>query len=354
MLRELYSILDTRFYLLIIILILLLSGCGGDDQRIYGAGATFPYPVYDRWGEKYNELTGTELIYDAVGSSKGVQSIKDGVVDFGASDAPLQLQELEQEGLIQFPMVIGGVVPVINLPGVGANQLQLTGEVLALIYLGEITQWNDPAIITVNEGLQLPEKEITVVHRSEGSGTSWIFTNYLSQVSSQWQDQIGIGKSVIWPVGVGGEGNGGVAALVGRIEGAIGYVEYSYSVSNDMTSIKMENKNGQVVKPAIYTFQAAAANAEWAAAPGFYMLLTNQPGPESWPIAGASFILIHKTQDDLQKAKAMLNYFSWCYHNGDDIASELHYIPMPSNVIELVEQLWRQTVRTTSQATVWE
>ncbi len=309
-----------------------------------GAGATFPYPVYSQWAYLYEKDTGVRLNYQSIGSGGGIKQIQAKTVDFGASDAPLKPEELAEAGLIQFPMVMGGVVPVVNLEGIGQGQLRLSPELLADIYLGEITKWNDDRIRAENPGLQLPDKAVTVVHRSDGSGTTWIFTNYLSKVSSDWKEKVGNAKAVQWPTGVGGKGNEGVAAYVQRIKGSVGYVEYAYALQNKMAHALLKNRAGNYVAPTSETFQAAAANADWAGAPGYYMVLTDQPGEQSWPITGASFILVHESQKNPETARAMLEFFDWCYRNGDETALKLHYVPMPDNVVEMVEDTWAKKV----------
>jgi phosphate transport system substrate-binding protein len=316
-----------------------------EEIMIHGAGATFPYPVYSQWAYKYNKLTGVKLNYQSIGSGGGIAQIKARTVDFGASDAPLKPEELDEHGLFQFPMVIGGVVPVINVPEVASGKLRLTPQTLAGMFLGRITKWNDPAIKQTNPGLDLPDKAITVVHRADGSGTTWIFTDYLSKVSEEWKQKVGSGKAVAWPVGVGGKGNEGVASYVQRIPGAIGYVEYAYALQNNMTHALLKNRAGQYVAPTMETFQAAAANADWKNAPGYYVVLTDQPGEDSWPITGASFILMYKNQEDAGQAKATLSFFEWCYKHGQDIAEKLHYVPIPMNVGGLVEESWREEVK---------
>jgi phosphate transport system substrate-binding protein len=323
------------------------------QATINGAGASFPYPVYSQWAYKYNQLTGLKLNYQSIGSGGGIAQIKAKTVDFGASDAPLEVKELDAAGLIQFPLVMGGVVPVINLKGVKSGDLKLTPELLSGIFLGTITKWNDQKIAAVNPGLSLSSTAITVVHRSDGSGTTWIFTNYLDKISPEWHKKVGVEKSVSWPVGVGGKGNEGIAAYVQRINGSIGYVEYAYALQNKLPHVLMKNKAGAFVAPTIDTFQSAAANADWTAAPGFYMVLTDQPGEKSWPITGASFILIHKQQQDAAKALAMLTFFDWCFNHGSDIASQLHYVPMPANVVTLVEAAWKTQIAAGSTP-VWK
>jgi phosphate transport system substrate-binding protein len=323
-------------------MVLALAGTVAAQQAtINGAGATFPYPIYAKWAYLYEQAAHVKVNYQSIGSGGGIAQIKARTVDFGGSDAPLSPGDLNRAGLIQFPMVIGGVVPIINLPGITAGQIKLTPEVLASIFLGAITKWDDPAIKALNPGVNLPAKAITVVHRADGSGTSWVITNYLTKVSPAWKARVGFATSVEWPVGVGGKGNEGVAAYVRRIQGAIGYVEYAYAIQNRIAYAQMKNRAGKFVSPDIATFQAAAANADWANAPGFYMVLTDQPGDNSWPITGATFILVHKAQNDAARAKAMLTFFDWCYTNGDAEAEKLHYIPMPRSVVTLVQAKWK-------------
>ena len=321
--------------------------------EISGAGATFPYPVYAKWAEAYNQSAGVKMNYQSIGSGGGIKQITAKTVDFGASDAPLTAEQLNKEGLLQFPMVMGGVVPVVNLEGIEAGQLKLSAKVLADIYLGKIEKWNDSAITSLNPGLSLPGKAITVVHRSDGSGTTWIYTNYLSKVSPEWKSSVGNDKAVSWPVGVGGKGNEGVASYVSRIKGTIGYVEYAYALQNKMASVKLENHDGKYVDPTSAAFQAAAANADWSNAPGFYMVLTDQPGAGSWPITGATFILMHKQQAKPEVAKAVLGFFAWAYQNGDDMASALDYVPMPDSVVGLVEKNWQQEIKGSDGSAVW-
>ncbi len=331
----------------------VLKGGGGSGITINGAGATFPYPVYAKWASRYNELEGVRVNYQSIGSGGGVQQIKAGTVDFGASDAPLAADELDKSGLIQFPMVMGGVVPVVNIDGVKPGDLKLTPEALSGIYLGRIKTWSDPAIAKENQGLSLPNKAITVVHRADGSGTTWIFTNYLDKVSSDWHSKVGFGKAVDWPIGVGGKGNEGVSAYVQRIDGSIGYVEYAYAIQNRMAHAKLRNRAGSFVDPSAATFQAAAAGADWKSAPGYYVVLTDEPGKDSWPITGASYIIIHKKQKSAKTAKAMLGFFDWSYEHGQEMAKALNYVPMPDNVVNLVEARWKQEV-TAGGKSVWQ
>jgi len=312
--------------------------------EISGAGATFPYPIYAKWAEAYKEKTGMALNYQSIGSGGGIKQIEAKTVDFGASDMPLEPDVLEKAGLQQFPMVMGGVVPVINLAGIKPGEMKLDGKVLAGMYLGTITKWNDPAIAALNPGVTLPDKAIATVHRSDGSGTNFIFTHYLSSIDPEFKAKIGENTSVEFPGGLGGKGNEGVAALAGRTDGAIGYVEYAYALQNKMTYALLKNKDGDFVAPDSKAFQAAAANADWAKAPGFYLLLTGQPGKDSWPITGATFILMHHNQEKPETAREVLNFFDWAYHNGGQMAEQLDYVPMPANVVSLVEGSWKTIV----------
>jgi phosphate transport system substrate-binding protein len=320
---------------------------------ISGAGATFPYPIYAKWAEAYRAKTNIGLNYQSIGSGGGIKQIEAKTVDFGASDKPLEPKDLEANGLMQFPMIMGGVVPVVNVPGIGPGQLKLNGPVLADIYLGKIKKWNEPAVAKLNPGVKLPDKEISVVHRSDGSGTTFIFTHFLSEVSPEWKQKVGEDASVSWPTGVGGKGNEGVASYAGRIPGAIGYVEYAYALQNKLAFTLLQNKAGQFVKPSDESFQAAAASADWAKAPGFYLLLTNQAGAKSWPITGASFILMHKSQQNPQTAREVLKFFDWAYHNGKQMATQLDYVPMPDGVINLVQKAWASEIKGADGKAVW-
>ena len=333
--------------------ILLLVGCGQDSSRIDGAGATFPYPVYSKWANEFKQVSGVQINYQPIGSGGGVQQIKAKTVDFGASDAPLKAEELDKAGLMQFPMVIGGVVLVVNVEGVKPGELRLTPEILAGIYLGKLTKWSDPAIAAENQSLELPDKDITVVNRADGSGTTWIFTNYLDTVSEQWHNAVGFGKAVQWPTGVGAKGNNGVASQVQELDNSIGYVEYAFALENDMTYVALKNKAGNYVEPTIESFQAAAQSADWKNAPGYYVVLTNQPGDGSWPMTGASYIIIYKDQSDETVAANMLKFFDWCYNHGDDTARQLHYVPMPEDVVEQVQEKWRREITSHGKA-VWQ
>lgn len=317
----------------------LVSGAFAAD--ITGAGATFPYPLYAKWAEAYQQATGIGLNYQSIGSGGGIKQIKEKTVDFGASDKPLMADELEKDGLLQFPTVMGGVVPVLNLRDIKPGAIRLSGEILADIYLGNITTWNDPHIAQLNKDVTLPSQGITVVHRADGSGTTFIFTNYLSKMSPEWKSKVGNDASVSWPTGVGGKGNEGVASYVQRIAGSIGYVEYAYALQNNMTYAMLQNRAGAFVKPDAKSFQAAAAHADWAKAPGFYEILTNEPGQDSWPITGATFILMHKQQAKPADAKHVLDFFAWAYTHGDQMAESLDYIPMPQKVVQLIYQEWK-------------
>ena len=319
-----------------------------------GAGATFPYPIYAKWAEAYKAKTGARMNYQSIGSGGGIKQIIAKTVDFGASDMPLKPEDLAKEGLMQFPAVMGGVVPVINVPGVEPGALKLDGAVLAEIFLGNITKWNDAAIVALNPGVKLPDSVITVVHRSDGSGTTFIFTNYLSKVSSNWKTAVGEGSAVSWKAGTGGKGNEGVASYVQRIKHSIGYVEYAYALQNKMTYTQLKNRDGQYVSPNDSSFKAAAAGADWENAPGFYELLTDEPGKASWPITGATFILMHKVQDKPESAKAVLSFFDWAYSNGSEMANELDYVPMPEKVQKLVRAAWKKEIKDAAGNAMWK
>ena len=321
---------------------------------ISGAGATFPYPIYAKWAEAYKAKTGIGLNYQSIGSGGGIKQIKSKTVDFGASDMPLEVKDLDAAGLVQFPMVMGGVVPVINVKGIQSGQLKLDGTVLADIYMDKIKKWNDKAIAALNPSVSLPDQAIAVVHRSDGSGTTFIFADYLSKVSPEWKAKVGANTSVEWPIGLGGKGNEGVAALTGRTDGAIGYVEYAYVKQNkNLVYALMKNKDGQFVRPESASFQAAASNADWAHAPGYHLLLTDQPGKDSWPISGATFILIYKKQDKPEIAKQVLDFFAWAYKSGGALAEGLDYVPMPGKVVDLVEDTWKQSIKGANGQPVW-
>ena len=309
-------------------------------QEVTGAGATFPAPLYAKWASDYNKSTGIRINYQSVGSGAGLRQIEAKTVDFGASDAPLKDDELTKKGLVQFPTVIGGVIPVVNIKGINPGQLKLNGQVLGDIFLGKITKWSDPAIKALNPTLPLPDAAISPVRRADGSGTSFIFTNYLSKVNPEWKTKVGEGTAVNWPTGAGGKGNEGVAAFVGRLPNSIGYVEYAYVKQNKMTFAVMQNSAGNFVAPDDAAFKAAAAGADWAKS--FYQILTDQPGAQSWPITGATFILMQKVQDKPAQATATLKFFDWAYKNGDKTADDLDYVPMPAAVKTQIEKAWAE------------
>lgn len=307
-------------------------------QDVTGAGATFPAPLYAKWAADYHKASGAKINYQSVGSGAGIKQIEAKTVDFGASDMPLKDDDLKAKGLVQFPTVIGGVVPVVNIKGISPGQLKLNGQVLGDIYLGKITKWSDGAIKALNPGLALPDDAIAPVRRADGSGTSFIFTNYLSKVNADWKSKVGEGTAVNWPVGAGGKGNEGVAAFVGRLPNSIGYVEYAYVKQNKMAYAQMQNSAGSYVAPDDTAFKAAAAGADWAKS--FYQILTNQPGKEAWPITGATFILMQKTQDKPAQATSTLKFFDWAYKNGDKTADDLDYVPMPDSVKAIIGKSW--------------
>ena len=312
---------------------------------ISGAGATFPYPIYAKWADAYKKETGNGLNYQSIGSGGGIKQITSKTVTFGASDMPLKPEDLEKNGLVQFPTVIGGDIPVVNLPEIKSTDLKLDGPTLAKIFLGEIKTWNDPAIHKLNPSAKLPSLPIVVVHRSDGSGTTFIWTDYLSKVSADWKSKVGANTSVEWPAGIGAKGNEGVAQNVANTKGSIGYVEYAYAKQNNMTTVSMINKDGKTVAPSAKAFQAAAANADWEKSPGFYVILTDQSGPESWPIAGATFILIHKQPQDPAAAAEALKYFSWAYAKGGKMAEDLDYVPMPTKVVSAIQKVWTAQIK---------
>ena len=321
-------------------------------QDVTGAGASFPAPLYSKWAADYNKATGVKINYQSVGSGAGLRQIEAKTVDFGASDAPLKDDELAKKGLVQFPTVIGGVVPVVNIKGITPGQLKLSGAILGDIYLGKITKWTDPAIKAMNPTLSLPDAAISPVRRADGSGTSFIFTNYLSKVNPEWKTKVGEGTAVNWPVGAGGKGNEGVAAFVGRLPNSIGYVEYAYVKQNKMTFAQMRNAAGTFVSPDDTAFKAAAVGADWAKS--FYQILTEQPGKDAWPITGATFILMHKAQDKPAQAAASLKFFEWAYKNGDKVADDLDYVPMPPAVKVIIEKAWGDIKDTSGKAVAFK
>ncbi|MCK5878840.1 MAG: phosphate ABC transporter substrate-binding protein PstS [Holophagae bacterium] len=327
-----------NIFLSFLFIVISLTLTAGD--MINGAGATFPYPVYSAWAFNYYGATGVKLNYQSIGSGGGVRQIKNRTVDFGASDAPVKSADLKTANLLQFPAIIGGIVPVVNVKGLKPGQLKLTGDVLSKIFLGEITKWNDPRLIAISKGLFLPEGDITVVHRSDGSGSTAILTTYLSAVSKDWSEKVGKGKYVNWPVGIGGKGNEGVANYVKRVKNSIGYVEFAYAKQNKLTYVKLENKNGNFVEPSFEAFKDAAAGAKWNPDEGYYLWLVNAPGDGSWPIAGASFILLGKEKSESNRK--VVKFYDWAFKNGDAIAEKLIYVPLPESLKDSIRSYWKR------------
>jgi phosphate transport system substrate-binding protein len=312
---------------------------------ITGAGATFPFPIYSKWADSYKKETGNGLNYQSIGSGGGIKQIEAKTVTFGASDMPLKVEQLEKDGLVQWPMVMGAIVPVVNIDGVKAGDMVFDGETLANVYLGKITKWDDAAIKKLNPNVKLPSEAITVVRRSDGSGTTFNFTNYLSKVNADWKSKVGEGTAVEWPVGVGAKGNEGVSGNISQTKNSIGYVEYAYAKQNKLTYTKMVNRAGKTVEPTNETFQAAASNADWTHAPGYYVILTDQPGEKSWPITASTFILMHKDPADKAASAEAIKFFKWAFANGGKAAEELDYIPMPSNVVDLIQKTWSADIK---------
>jgi phosphate transport system substrate-binding protein len=312
---------------------------------ITGAGATFPFPIYSKWADAYKKETGNGLNYQSIGSGAGIKQIQAKTVTFGATDAPLKPEQLEKDGLVQWPMVMGAIVPVVNLEGVKPGELVLSGELLGDIYLGKITKWNDPAIAKLNQKLKLPTDAITVVRRSDGSGTTFNFTDYLSKSNAEWKTKVGSGTAVEWPAGVGAKGNEGVAGNISQTKNSIGYVEYAYAKQNKLTYAAMINKAVKTVQPTMAAFQAAASNADWAKAPGYYVILTDQPGEASWPITAATFILMHREPVDKAASAEAVQFFKWAFAKGGKMAEELDYIPMPDSVVKLIEKTWSADIK---------
>ena len=305
-----------------------------------GAGATFPFPIYSKWAEAYKAQTGIGLNYQSIGSGGGIRQIKAKTVDFGASDMPLKQEELDKEDLVQFPAIIGGVVPVINIEGIGPGQLRLTSDIIAGIFLGKINKWNDSAILSINPDLKLPAQSITVVHRSDGSGTSFLFTDWLSKTNTEWKEKVGSGTAVKWPVGIGGKGNEGVTAMVQQSKGSIGYIEYAYAKKNKISHASLKNRDGKFVQPDDLTFKAAADQADWTGTNGMATILTDQKGQNTWPITGASFIIMHKKQQDPLTGRAVLKFFSWAFNNGGKMAEDLDYVALPKSLQDKVRVEW--------------
>jgi phosphate transport system substrate-binding protein len=327
------------------ITLVLASGAALADD-VTGAGSSFAAPIYSKWAEAYNKVSGVRLNYQSIGSGAGIKQIRSKTVGFGASDMPLTDEELAKDGLFQFPTVIGAVVPVVNISGVAPGQMKLTGEVLGDIYLGKITKWNDPAVAALNPGVALPDAAISTVRRADGSGTTFIFTNYLSKVNAEWKGKVGEGTAVNWPNGVGGKGNEGVSSFVQRLPNSIGYVEYAYAKQNKMAFVKMKNQAGEFVEPGADNVKAAAAGAQWAKS--YYQVLTDQPGKAAWPISGATFVLMHKAQDKPEEAAATLKFFDWSFSNGDAAAAELDYVTLPDAVKTLIRKTWSADVKDAS------
>jgi phosphate transport system substrate-binding protein len=317
---------------------------------ITGAGATFPYPIYAKWADAYKKQTGNGMNYQSIGSGGGIKQITAGTVDFGASDMPMKPEDLQKHGLVQFPAIMGGVVPVVKVAGIQPGQLRFTGKLLGDIYLGRVSKWNDPAIVQLNPGVKLPGDPITVVHRSDGSGTTFLWTNYLSKVSAEFKGAVGEGTSVKWPTGVGGKGNEGVASYVQKINGAIGYVEYAYAKQNKLAHGQLQNKAGKFVQPDDDTFKAAAASADWKSVPGMGVVLTEQAGDAAWPITGASFILLHAKQDKPEAGREVLKFFDWSFRNGAKMAADLEYVPMPEAVVKEIQGTWKQVTDSSGKA----
>ncbi len=323
-------------------------------STVTGAGASFPYPIYAKWASEYAAETGNKINYQSIGSGGGQQQIIAKTVDFGASDDPMKTDKLTENNLLQFPAVIGGTVPVVNIEGIKPGELKLSGSVLADIFLGKIKKWDDPAIVALNTDLKLPSTDIIVVHRSDGSGTTFGWTNYLSKVSADWKEKVGEGKAVKWPVGQGGKGNEGVAAYVGQLKNSVGYVEYAYAKQNNLSWTQLQNLDGKFVQPEQKAFAAAAANADWKGTPGMGVVLTNEPGADSWPVTAATFILIHKVAEKPEQTKAVLSFFDWAFKNGAKTAAALDYVPLPEAVTSQVRDAWASEIKTASGEAVWK
>ncbi len=337
----------TTFRISLLAAAMMVAGAAqaSNVSTISGAGATFPYPIYSKWAEAYNKATGVKLNYQSIGSGGGVKQIMAKTVDFGASDDALKSDKLEEPGLTQFPTVMGAVVPVVNIAGVAANAMKLDQATLADIYLGNITKWNDPKIAALNPGLALPEKLITVVRRSDGSGTTAVFTNYLSAISPAWKEKVGEGKAVNWPVGMGGKGNEGVASYVKQIDGAIGYVEFAYAKQNKLATVQLKNLDGQFVTVSAASTEAAAAHADWKNAKDFYLWLTNAPGATSWPIAAQTNVLVYKEPENCAQTEAVLKFFDWSWKNGAKMAEELEYVPLPKELVAQIKASWVENIK---------
>src|ERR1700751_1456866 len=334
-----------RFMKAIVAAGLVAASTSAFAADITGAGSTFIYPVLSKWADAYKKESGDGVNYQSIGSGAGIKQIQAKTVTFGATDMPLKSDQLEKDGLAQWPMIMGAIVPVVNVEGVKAGDLVFDGQTLAEIYLGKITKWDDPAIKKLNPNAQLPSAAISVVHRPDGSGTTFNFTNYLSKVSADWKSKVGEGTAVEWPVGVGAKGNEGVSGNIGQTKNSIGYVEYAYAKQKKLTYTGLVNKSGKTVQPTVEAFQAAASNADWAKAPGYYVILTDQPGDKSWPITASTFILMHEEPADKAASAEAIKFFKWAFANGGKMAQELDYIPMPDNVVKLIEKTWSSDIK---------
>lgn len=325
------------------------------NTTITGAGSTFAAPIYNTWSKSYQKIKDVNLIYQAIGSTGGIKQVEARTSNFGASDQPLTQDQLKQNALVQFPTAAGGIVPIIHIPGIklAPGQFKLSGPILANIYLGSIKKWNDPSIAALNPGITLPDQLITVIHRSDGSGTTFLFTNYLSKVSSEWKSKIGFNTTVNWPVGIGATGNEGVTTYVQHVSGAIGYVEYGYAEKNNLNYVQLKNTAGSFVSPSVTSFQAAAANVNWATVPNFDVILTNQPGNDSWPIVGATYVLMQALQEDKAQALSILQFFDWGFKEGVQLTKELGYLPMPENVVTLIENAWKAQIKDSQGNPIW-
>lgn len=342
-----------RINSLVLSIVMATASVGTYAADITGAGSSFAFPIFSKWADGYKAKSSVGLNYQAIGSGAGIKQITEKTVDFGASDKPLSVADLDAKGLVQFPAVMGGIVPVLNIKGVAAGQIKLTGALLSDIYLGKIKQWDDPALVALNPSLKGIDENITVVRRADSSGTTFIFTNYLSKVSADWKAKVGSDTTVQWPEGVAGKGNAGVASYVQRINGSIGYVEYAYAKQNKLAFTQLQNRDGAFVMPDDTTFQAAASFADWATAPAFAEILTNEPGKNSWPITGATFALVPKKAEKPASTKEVLKFFAWTFKNGAPAAAQLDYVPMPANVAKLVEASWKANVKDTAGKAVW-
>ena len=336
----------------LLLAVLAIPPAFSQAAEITGAGSTFVYPLLAKWADSYKKETGNSINYQSIGSGGGIKQIQNKTIDFGATDMPLKSEDLEKDGLVQFPIISGAIVPVLHVSGVENTKLKLTGPLLADIFLGKIKKWNDTALTALNPGLSLPDKAITVVHRSDGSGTSFIWTNYLSKISPDWKNKVGEGSAVNWPAGVGGKGNEGVASYIKQIDGSIGYVEFAYALQNKMTTAQIKNAAGNFVEAKAESFKAAVSGADWGKAKDYYLIMTNAPGKTSWPIAGSTFVLMQKVQAKAEQAKEVLKFFRWAYKKGEAQAAELHYVPLPKPVTQQIENTWQNRIKGADGASV--